>query len=75
MRYLAQRWQMISTVLLVASLSSCRSAPPTVGMPRPMRSSELGITWHDDGERVSLSREDAVRLAQWLIDVDFYIYG
>lgn len=65
---------MILTILLVASLSNCTSAPTTTGMPRPMRSSELGITWQADGDRVSISRDDAVKLAQWLIDVDYYIY-
>lgn len=67
--------QLSLMIALGVLLSNCNSNPPVLSMPKPPPSTSLGITWQDDGDRLSISIEDAIKLEQWLIDVDFYIYG
>ncbi|NIZ41372.1 hypothetical protein PVA45_07115 (plasmid) [Entomospira entomophila] len=70
---MASRKRMWWIGLMIAFTSTCATAPSHTRMPKPAPPSSLGITWRDDGDRVSISKEDAVKLEQWLIDVEYYI--
>ncbi|NIZ47820.1 hypothetical protein PVA44_07820 (plasmid) [Entomospira nematocerorum] len=58
---------------MIVFTSTCVTSPSKTRMPKPVPPSSLGITWHDEDDRVSISKEDAVKLEQWLIDVEYYI--
>lgn len=60
-------------IALVVSLSSCQSLPK-LSMPKPVSPQTLRISWQEEPNgRLSISKEDAVKLEQWLIDVEFYL--
>jgi hypothetical protein len=58
--------------MLLTCLTGCKTTNTSQGglFAPPVRPE---LHWHDDGDRVSLSKSEAVALARYFIDVDAYI--
>jgi hypothetical protein len=72
-KYLKKTWLIICLITLTASCATSSSQPTALAYPKPEPAKSLKLAWQDDGDRVSLSKEDAVKLMQWLLDVEAFI--
>lgn len=68
---LAKKMWLLSLILALI-LNSCVSMQG-INPPAPLPSQNLHITWIESDDYVCLSKEDAVKLEQWLIDMDFFV--
>ena len=59
--------------MLLLSLMSCSTVQVNDVCPKYAPPVKPDVEFHDDGDRVSVSKDDAVDLARYLIEVDGYI--
>lgn len=57
-------------ITLLTLSTSCSTIPADITYAAPVRPR---LSWQDDGDRASISKEDAVKLAHYFIEVDAYI--
>ena len=55
------------------SLTTCLHQPTPTTSPKPPVPTRPVITWQDDGDRVSIPKEEAVALAKYFNEIDAYI--
>jgi hypothetical protein len=63
---------LLIVVMLLISLTSCKTVSKSNNglFVAPVRPS---LQWQDDGQRTSISKEDAVKLAHYFVDLAAYV--
>jgi hypothetical protein len=64
---------LLSLTIFLASCASSSSLPTRLAYPKPAAPSSLKLTWSDHGDRVSLNKDDAIRLMHWLLEVEAFL--
>lgn len=64
----------LTSLIIVLVTNSCISTQG-IKAPSPPSSHILNINWIESDEYVCISKEDAVRLEQWLIEMDFFVHN
>jgi hypothetical protein len=74
-KFMQRMWLLSLTIFLSSCVtsSSSRGTPPARLYPQPSPPTSLQLGWQDEGQRVCLSKEDAIKLMHWLLEVEAFL--